>query len=455
MVAIGYLEAFIVSLLIGYLVVDALVGDTCSGLVVWLLSPALGAAISSLLFFWFRRPLFTVETILIVVLVCVWFSKHRFKKFRSVVGAPTRIASAGLPALIFVTAFGMAVPGLMIRIDRVPHGDWDGWAIWDPHARLLFRDGVHWKEHIANTFHPDYPLLTPAVTARYWRWAENEKPEVGAVIGVTLAVSAIGLLYAQLSELRGSTVSSMFSLMLIGTPAYLLYSTSHYADIPLSCYALICVAMVLRYFHKPDGNVRLLVVAGFSAGCAAWTKNEGLLFLLCSAGALAAPLLNPNCRRRELFRCLMYFGFGAILPLLTVMYFRSAVAPPNELLGDRNLQDIYSKITDLARHATILRTMLYTSVSFGNWWINPLLPLAGIVALTKSTRVWLDRGWLRGCGIVGAVLVGYYALYLITPIELQVHLDTSLDRLFLQLWPSALLLTGLLCRPAGGLSPSP
>ena len=346
----------------------------------------------------------------------------------------------------------------MIRVDRVPYGDWDGWAIWDPHARLLFRDGVHWKEHIANTFHPDYPLLTPAVTARYWRWAQTEKPEAGAVIGLTLAVSAIGLLYAQLSELRGSTVGSTFSLMLIGTPAYLMYATSHYADIPLSCYCLICISMVLRYFDKPDGNVGLLVVAGFSAGCAAWTKNEGLLFLLCSAGALAAPLLNPNCKRRELFRCLMYFGLGAVLPLLTVMYFKLAIAPPSELVGNRNFQDIYSKVADLTRHAAILRTMLYTSLSFGNWWVNPLLPMVAvaIVTLTNSTRVWLNRGWLRGCGIIGAVLVGYYALYLITPIELQTHLDTSLDRLFLQLWPSVLLLAGLFCKPAGGQSsPSP
>ena len=95
MAVIGYVEALIVSLLIGYLVVDALVGESCSGLVVWLLSPGLGAAISSLLFFWFRRAVFTAEAIVIVVLVCLWFSKHRFKKFRGILAAPTSMGGGG------------------------------------------------------------------------------------------------------------------------------------------------------------------------------------------------------------------------------------------------------------------------------------------------------------------------------------------------------------------------
>jgi len=37
-------------------------------------------------------------------------------------------------------------------------------------------------------------------------------------------------------------------------------------------------------------------------------------------------------------------------------------------------------------------------------------------------------------------LAGYFAIYLITPYDLYWHLRFSLNRLFLQLWPSAIFI---------------
>jgi hypothetical protein len=53
--------------------------------------------------------------------------------------------------------------------------------------------------------------------------------------------------------------------------------------------------------------------------------------------------------------------------------------------------------------------------------------------------------------ILGIVLAGYYFVYISTPIPLQVHLDSSLDRLMIQQWPSFLLLLGLSVRPSNSL----
>ena len=44
------------------------------------------------------------------------------------------------------------------------------------------------------------------------------------------------------------------------------------------------------------------------------------------------------------------------------------------------------------------------------------------------------------------VLAGYYAVYILTPMDLQWHLDSSLERLLMHFWPSALLLAGLAAR---------
>jgi hypothetical protein len=44
---------------------------------------------------------------------------------------------------------------------------------------------------------------------------------------------------------------------------------------------------------------------------------------------------------------------------------------------------------------------------------------------------------------IAAMLVGYYGVYLVTPWDLKWHLEFSLVRLLLQLWPAALLAWGL------------
>ena len=50
-------------------------------------------------------------------------------------------------------------------------------------------------------------------------------------------------------------------------------------------------------------------------------------------------------------------------------------------------------------------------------------------------------------------LAGYFAIYIITPRDLYWHLRFSLNRLFLQIWPSAIFLFFLFCRPLNISSP--
>ena len=50
------------------------------------------------------------------------------------------------------------------------------------------------------------------------------------------------------------------------------------------------------------------------------------------------------------------------------------------------------------------------------------------------------RGVLPGLvGILGAMLAGYFFVYLTTPHDLAWHVSTSMDRLLIHLWPSMLL----------------
>jgi hypothetical protein len=52
-------------------------------------------------------------------------------------------------------------------------------------------------------------------------------------------------------------------------------------------------------------------------------------------------------------------------------------------------------------------------------------------------------GWIVTASAVMMMVLGYFAIYVITPLSLDYHLPTSLDRLMMHLWPSVLLLAGL------------
>jgi hypothetical protein len=46
------------------------------------------------------------------------------------------------------------------------------------------------------------------------------------------------------------------------------------------------------------------------------------------------------------------------------------------------------------------------------------------------------------------VCAGYVSIYVITPLDLTWHLNTSLNRLYMHLWPSFIFLTLGICRSA-------
>jgi hypothetical protein len=54
--------------------------------------------------------------------------------------------------------------------------------------------------------------------------------------------------------------------------------------------------------------------------------------------------------------------------------------------------------------------------------------------------------WRAGVAIIAILQLGYFVIYVITPLELTYHLNSSLDRLLMHVWPGCLLLAGMAAR---------
>ena len=170
-----------------------------------------------------------------------------------------------------------------------PNGEWDAWAIWNKHAKFLAASD-NWRDAaspLLGATHPEYPMLLPSVMARVWLMRGDTANVVPLIIGLLFFAALLGLFVSTVAILRGTVAAAFGGMILLSMQSFLYWAASQYADVPLAC--LMTAALALIFV----GSRNALVWAGFCAGMAAWTKQEGGPF----AGAVILAFLLWQPRR--------------------------------------------------------------------------------------------------------------------------------------------------------------
>ena len=357
--------------------------------------------------------------------------------------------------ILFTGTLVSALISIVIAFLKEPHGKWDAWVIWNLHARFILRGGEHWRDFLASGLdwtHLDYPLLIPLSVVRMWKYAGSETLYGPIFLSVLFMLAVAGLLVFTLTILRSRSQGYLSGLVLMGSPYFLDLSASQFADIPLAFYFLATLVVFFLHDRVSDRHDYPLMLAGLTAGLAAWTKNEGLLFLFI-VPVVRFVFINRSKGCKRALRQALWFMAGA-LPVVTVIaLFKIQMAPSSDIFTGQGLQQMIDKLTDLHRLGQISLAYLQTAVTFTQGTVNIRTGfrfnpgVAGVILLTlymvlMGVRVQAqDRPALLTAAVVLiAMLAGYFGIYLITPHDLHWHLMTSLNRLFIQLWPSAVLL---------------
>jgi len=353
------------------------------------------------------------------------------------------------PAYAVAAAAVLATALFVEHTVRVPDGGWDAWAIWNLRARFLARGGAGFRAAFSPEIlfwaHRDYPLLVPGAVAQAFLLARSESPWVPAAVSYAFAAAAVVLLGAAARELRGAGWGALAALALLSTPCFVGFAANQQADVPVS--ALLLAACALTAIALESMQPRALLAAGFAASLAAWTKNEGTLYLSCLAAALLATRWAPL---RERLRGVLRFGLGALPVLALVAWFKLRVAHESDLFGIASA----SRILDASRWGELLASVLRRIVYFQSWALWLVAEVAVLaVLLPRLPR----RPAARAIGMaVALALAVTMAVYVLQPHPLLWFFRASIDRVLIQLWPSALLATVLLLAPqsAGRTSPS-
>ena len=417
------------------------------------LGVGLGAGLSSLLLFaWLvlfgpTRGFPLVEAALVAVLAVVAVRS----RWAARLGAGTH-SLAGRGRLLgpaFLVGLIAAGAAFVTMLRREPHGEWDAWMNWDMRARMIFLGGSAWRTAFAAELpwsHPDYPVLVPSLVVRTWLYAGTATLLGPALVAATFAFTAVALLVTALGALRAPSHGYLAGLVLLATPFFIRHATSLYADVPLAFFFLATVVCLALDDQSGVPTGRFAVLAGFFAGLAMWTKNEGLLFTGCVIAGLVAT--GPGAGWPLIRRRVANFGGGLLLPLLVVVSFKLAFAPPNDLLSTLGVERTIGRITDWERYTTVLRAYAVHLATFGaNGLPGAVWPLAVYVGAMGWDPVERRRPWACGVAIaIALLLAGHFMVFVSMADELARLLASSLDRLILQLWPSALFLVFMAAR---------
>ena len=184
---------------------------------------------------------------------------------------------------------GVLVILALLQTALTPQRFWDERAIFAIKAKVLFEDSSIYAPALQNTdfvqYHPKYPLMLPLIEQHVYallgsasdRWSKLWFPLLYA--GLVLFFSGV------CSRRFGGAWGWMCGLLLATVPVLMPDEYGFLcaqADAAVACFhgvAVLCLWDAMNHAASRTRHIRMLL-AGFFAGCTAFTKDEGIAFLM-------------------------------------------------------------------------------------------------------------------------------------------------------------------------------
>ncbi len=326
-----------------------------------------------------------------------------------------------------------------------PYGTIDVRIVWNYRARWLFRGGDQWQhafyspvardvEYEDDKGHAaDYPLLITASVYRGWEVIGKDHFSIPILIAALFTFGTYFFMYAALAVLRNRNQGYMAVLLMLVSTQFLHLGTDQYGDVPLAFFILGTVAIFALKDRLPEISPQLLALAGFTTACAAWTKNEGVLFL---ALVILVRFIGQMGRAdwSTVARESGYFLLGLMPVGGTLLYYKVMFAPRNDMINVPTLRETIFHLFDLDRYLITGAAILKKIMTFNESIVILLAVYWLISGLDRSDKV--RKHVASNIILLFLMLGGYLFAYVITPYDLEWHIGSSIRRLFIQLWPA-------------------
>lgn len=405
------------------------------------LAAPLGMGIVSLLEFVALTTGWVALTLISELLLVVAISLLLFRRMRTHRGAsPEACDPEHCPRYLTLSLLALAAiafASFILRSYQAPHGESDAMNIWNLHARFLFRDPEHWHAMFSPTLdysHPDYPLLLPGFIASTWARLGSDTTLVPTVVALGFSASLVALLYESLRDRGLGLAACLATFALLAGQGFTQYASAQLADVPLAFFYLASAVLLTRDGIPGRSDVPRLLLAGFCAGLAAWTKNEGQLFLLLYLACGIVWLRHAH--RARPWRSWLALVSGAAPALVAILFFKIRLATGNDLISGANSTGIIDKLLDGSRYLECATGLFWGLVRLGDGFL--LIVIAFVILSPRQSRPADRPARLLFTVLASSTILGYCFVYIALSGGIEEHMATSLSRLLLQVWPLTL-----------------
>jgi hypothetical protein len=341
-----------------------------------------------------------------------------------------KILLGAFVVILLLTASAYAIYAIM-----TPTGRFDAWMIYNRTARFIFRDPANWQNTLSPEmywlFHADYPLLIPVNVAGAWNTLGSEIMRAPQMQSAYFLAGIFCVLMGAIAHLRTTGQSLLAGVALLAMPIFYYTAAREEADLAVTFFILATLALLFLYNN--ERKPVLIALAGLSAGFAAWTKNEGLLFLLTGSFAWLVMF-----SRQGQLKELKWYMLGLALPLAVIVYFKLFLTPPNDLFASADSTSLSDRILNLERYSIIAKRFYNEIFVFGNGRLNMfLIAIYGLIVGVDKTN-HRSQPLIAASMAIFLQLAGYFLIYVLTPHDLNWHLRTSLYRLMIHVFPAML-----------------
>jgi len=357
--------------------------------------------------------------------------------------------------LLFVIGFFL-IAFILKSVYKDPHGYIDAILAYNMKARCLFRGGEDWSNYytlmkwsgsgISKLVHMDimfpqllthsYPLLLSGFIANTWYYISEDTTIVPIIVTTLFTFSTIGLLYTSLSILRGKSQGLLATLLLVGSPIFFQCGINQVADVPISFFYLSTIILFALNDRISEKDKSLIVLAGFTAGLSAWTKNEGMMFVILIFVASAIVYI-PVKGLKFYVKKLLPFTIGLLPVFLVIIYFKMYLVESSYVFAHGS-GSIIDKLIDPSRFLVVSQVFLKNLFIYNTGAIFVLF----VYYILLGSNVVIKQNVVISTFLIVFVLylTGLFTIYLISPLDPDSMITASLKRLVTHLWPSVIFI---------------
>jgi hypothetical protein len=354
-------------------------------------------------------------------------------------------------------AIAVLLASAFVQTLLTPQRFWDERAIFAIKGKVLF-DGrtIHSPLLAHPDFvqgHPRYPLLVPLAEAHVYALLGRIDDRWSKVVFPLLFTGLVLAYLGALSRRCGAARGSLAALLLASVPVLFPFELgviSGQGDAPVACIHGLTLLFAWDALSREGpaggaaGSPRSWLLVGLLAAAAAFTKDEGIAFLIVGAISLCGAWLvgalrranRPDLSVRRLAAVLIVLGGTTAVVLGPWFWHRRSLPTTTEMnyFGRLSMELLVERLDALHWLVPHLASRMFREWrSWGlQWW---LLAAALVTVPRRALRPEQVFLLLNLAGAVAALVIAG----MIAPADLHDHIGGSSERYLMQLAPGAVL----------------